>query len=74
MKCEYRLRSDDIYVEDYGYCQVFGVEGIDAFGKICVSVKDVFVRKEVALANIRLFNTHKLDSVHLMDVIEDILS
>lgn len=53
----------------------FGVRAVDTIGNTeVVSISDVFTDRKTAEYYTELFNTHKLELIHLNDIIEDILA
>lgn len=73
MVCDYRLCVDKFVSDEQGAVDVFGIEGCDSRGRVCVCVRQVFTERDTALAAVQLFNRHRLDPIHLTEVLEDLL-
>lgn len=72
MRCIYVLRTDFVTDEN---CNIHTVYGIDAWEEdICVmSVKDIFICRNKAEKLVYLCNKFELSTIHLMDVVCDML-
>lgn len=67
------MRTDIALDEDGESHTVFGIDALDCFGQVIKSVPDIFFDRGKAESFIDLCNSQKLEFVHLMDVIYDIL-
>ena len=73
MNCFYRVIADTLLNESQMPITVYGIEAVDADGRIAASVPDIFTSKEEADHFAHRCNALSLSILHLPDVIEDIL-
>ncbi len=74
MNCIYNLRKDVVKDEDGQYHTVYGIEAVDADGKVLQSFEDIFFDLEKAVEFVELCNQNKLELIHLEGVVEDALA
>ena len=73
MKVHYCLRMDVILREDGVLYIAYGLDAVDADGRILRSVPDVLLDRQRVMDLIDRCNALELSLIHLDDVIEDLL-
>ena len=73
MRITYELRTDIVNDEERCSYIVYGIMAKNIRGKTLQSIPDIFFDREKAEEFVNLCNSEKLELVHLMDVIEEIL-
>lgn len=76
MVVTYQLVEESLWAEDVGIYNTFGICAYEAGGKSekeVAHVSDIFLIREKAEQFVDMCNKLKLDVIHLLDVIEDMI-
>lgn len=69
----YKMIKEHLESEDIGKYTSFGIAAFDGVGNEILKISDVSLKRSIVAKLVRKCNRYKVSTVHIYDIIEDIL-